>query len=197
MPPATTVNCSLIEGAERDTTQDWLVPRSAVPTVSQLEARIDEAVVIARASEEGVREVGEMAVDAARQARRAAQAAEESARAAAAARDAAGPPAAATGARAAGPVSDTAPPQKGGGPVSSPPAGGGEDEQPPVRVESETAGAEVEEKAAPVPQPRFEERFRRFSERADRLSGRLRRLGAHPSHVAGPSVGAVRRRGDG
>jgi hypothetical protein len=41
--------------------------------------------VIARASEDGVREVGEMALDAARQARRAAEAAEGSARAAAAA----------------------------------------------------------------------------------------------------------------
>ena len=59
------------------------MPRGAVPTVGELEARIDEALVIARASEEGVREVGEMALDAARQARRAAEAA-ESARAAAA-----------------------------------------------------------------------------------------------------------------
>ncbi|HET7121215.1 MAG TPA: hypothetical protein VFI17_08190 [Solirubrobacterales bacterium] len=53
-----------------------------MPTLSQLEARIDEALVIARASEDGVREVGEMALDAARQARRAAEAAERSARAA-------------------------------------------------------------------------------------------------------------------
>ncbi|MFL5896885.1 MAG: hypothetical protein ACJ76D_00235 [Solirubrobacterales bacterium] len=58
------------------------MPRGSVPLVSQLEARIDEAVVIARASEAGVREVGEMALDAARQARRAAEAAEASARAA-------------------------------------------------------------------------------------------------------------------
>lgn len=68
---------------ERDTTQDWALPRGGVPLVGELEARIDEAVVIARASEEGVREVGEMALDAARQARRAAEAAENSARAAA------------------------------------------------------------------------------------------------------------------
>lgn len=60
------------------------MPRGVVPTVAELEARIDEALVIARASEEGVREVGEMAIGAARQARRAAEAAEESARAAAA-----------------------------------------------------------------------------------------------------------------
>lgn len=58
------------------------MPRSAVPTVAELEARIEEALVIARSSENGVREVGEMALDAARQARRAAEAAEASARAA-------------------------------------------------------------------------------------------------------------------
>jgi len=72
-----------MEGNERDRTQDWLIPRGTVPTLSQLEARIDEAVVLSRASEEGVREVGEMALEAARQARRAAEAAEDSARAAA------------------------------------------------------------------------------------------------------------------
>lgn len=76
MPPAATVNCSLIEGTQRDNTEDWIVPRAAVPTIAELEARIDEALVIARASEEGVREVGEMAVEAAREAKRAADAAE-------------------------------------------------------------------------------------------------------------------------
>lgn len=60
------------------------MPRTAVPTVDELEARIDEALAIALASEDGVHEVGEMALDAARQARRAAEAAEESAQAAAA-----------------------------------------------------------------------------------------------------------------
>lgn len=53
-----------------------------MPTVSQLEARIDEALVVARASEEGVREVGEIALDAARQARRAAEMAESASAAA-------------------------------------------------------------------------------------------------------------------
>jgi hypothetical protein len=76
LPPAATVNCSLIEGTQRDNTEDWIVPRAAVPTIAELEARIDEALVIARASEEGVREVGEMAVEAARDAKRAADAAE-------------------------------------------------------------------------------------------------------------------------
>ncbi len=59
------------------------MPRGSVPLVGELETRIDEALVIARASEEGVREVGAMALDAARQARRAAEAAEASANAAA------------------------------------------------------------------------------------------------------------------
>ena len=81
MPPAATVNCSLIEGTQRDNTEDWIVPRAAVPTIAELEERIDEALVIARASEEGVREVGEMAIEAAREARRAADAAEEAVRA--------------------------------------------------------------------------------------------------------------------
>ncbi|MGN6217162.1 MAG: hypothetical protein ACTHN7_09445 [Solirubrobacterales bacterium] len=76
-----------IEESERDNTQDWIVPRGTVPLVSELEARIDEALVIARASEEGVREVGEMALDAARQARRAAEAAEAASAAAVAARE--------------------------------------------------------------------------------------------------------------
>jgi hypothetical protein len=76
LPPAATVNCSLIEGTQRDNTEDWIVPRTAVPTIAELEARIDEALVIARASEEGVREVGEMAIEAAREAKRAADAAE-------------------------------------------------------------------------------------------------------------------------
>lgn len=79
MPPAATVNCSLIEGTQRDNTEDWIVPRAAVPTIAELEARIDEALVIARASEEGVREVGEMAIEAAREAKRAADAAEAAA----------------------------------------------------------------------------------------------------------------------
>ncbi|HEU4598410.1 MAG TPA: hypothetical protein VFS26_01560 [Solirubrobacterales bacterium] len=71
-----------IEGSQRDNTEDWVVPSGSVPTLGQLEARIDEALVIARASEAGVREVGEMALDAARRAGEAARAAEESARAA-------------------------------------------------------------------------------------------------------------------
>jgi hypothetical protein len=92
--------------SERDSTQDWIVPRGSVPTIGELEARIDEAVVIARASEEGVREVGEIALDAANQAKRAAEMAEASARAAKEA-------------------------VQGGFPKSAPPAGRDAAEQPP------------------------------------------------------------------
>jgi uncharacterized membrane protein len=163
-----------MEGIERDRTEDWVIPRGTVPTLNQLEARIDEALVIARASEDGVREVGEMALDAARQARRAAEAAEKSAEAAVEARDGARRP--------AGPVAAGDPPplpvakaSSGAVPPTAPPAGGG---------------------VAPPAQPRFEVRFRSFTERADRVSERLRRIGAHPGHSAGPSVGAGRQRGD-
>jgi hypothetical protein len=75
-----------MEGAERDSTQDWLVPAgSAPPLLSELELRIDEALAIARASEEAVTEVGNMALDAARQAHRAAGLAESASAAALAA----------------------------------------------------------------------------------------------------------------
>ena len=115
MPPPARLNCAVIEGAQRDTTQDWIVPRGTVPTVAELEARIDEAVVIARVSEDGVREVGAMALDAAKQARRAAEMAESASAAAVEAASKAGGP--------AGPVPDLVPPSLSGwSPKSAPPA---------------------------------------------------------------------------
>jgi len=76
--------------AERDSTQEWLLPAGArPPLVGELEARIDEAMTIARSSEEAVRvigaqaaEIGAQAVDAASQARRAAELAERASEAA-------------------------------------------------------------------------------------------------------------------
>jgi hypothetical protein len=66
-----------MEAAERDSTEDWLIPEgSAPPLLSELEARIDEALVIARASEKAAVEIGAAALDAAQQARRAAEIAE-------------------------------------------------------------------------------------------------------------------------
>ncbi len=66
-----------MEAAERDSTQDWLLPEGAAPPLlSELEQRIDEALIIAKASEKAVMTVGEAALDAAQQARRAADLAE-------------------------------------------------------------------------------------------------------------------------
>jgi hypothetical protein len=155
-----------IEGSQRDTTQDWVVPQRAVPTLAELEARIDEALVIARASEEGVGMVGEVALDAARQARRAAEAAEESARAAVQASSAAADEVAQASSGPAGPVTDLVPPPAAGAagaassgwsPKSVPPTGRGAGEGPVAR--------EV------VIDP-----LRRFNERADAVAERLRKL---------------------
>jgi hypothetical protein len=66
-----------MDGAERDSTQDWLVPAEAAPPLlGELELKVDEAVAIARASADAVDVVGEAALDAAQQARRAAELAE-------------------------------------------------------------------------------------------------------------------------
>jgi hypothetical protein len=162
-----------IEASERDNTQDWIVPRGAVPTVDELEARIDEALAIALASEDGVHEVGEMALDAARQARRAAEAAEESAQAAAAigsatraaltAAASAPQRAAAREPVAAGPVSDSGLSLSGESSESSPPAGGGGVGQPP--------GEETAIAREVVIDP-----LARFNARADAIAARLRKL---------------------
>ncbi len=72
-----------MESAERDDTQDWLLPEGAAPPLlSELEGRIDEALIIAKASEKAVMAVGDAALDAAQQARRAAEMAERAAEAA-------------------------------------------------------------------------------------------------------------------
>jgi hypothetical protein len=66
-----------VEGAERDSTQDWLLPESkAPPRLAELALRVDEALAIARASERAVNVVGDAALEAAKQARRAAELAE-------------------------------------------------------------------------------------------------------------------------
>jgi len=66
-----------MEASERDSTQDWMLPESSgPPLLSELERRIDEAVTIARSSERAVIAVGDAALDAAQQARRAAEIAE-------------------------------------------------------------------------------------------------------------------------
>lgn len=66
-----------MEAAERDDTQDWLLPEGSGPLLlSELEERIDEALIVAKASEKAVMAVGDAALDAAEQARRAADLAE-------------------------------------------------------------------------------------------------------------------------
>ena len=66
-----------MEDAERDSTQDWLIPEgSGPPLLSELERRIDEALIVAKASERAAIVVGDAALDAAQQARRAAEIAE-------------------------------------------------------------------------------------------------------------------------
>lgn len=66
-----------MEGDAPDDTRDWLIPeRSRPPLIGELVGKIEEAVAIARASEAAVMTVGEAALDAAQQARRAADLAE-------------------------------------------------------------------------------------------------------------------------
>jgi hypothetical protein len=62
-----------VENGGRDSTDDWRLPaRSLPPTIAELEARIDEALVIARSSEAAVISVGAAAIESAEQAKRAA-----------------------------------------------------------------------------------------------------------------------------
>lgn len=82
-----------MEGSERDDTQDWVLPEAAVPPLlSELEERIDEALIIAKASEKAAIEIGDAALDAAAQARRAADLAERASEAALSASPAPAPP---------------------------------------------------------------------------------------------------------
>jgi hypothetical protein len=66
-----------MEADERDSPSDWVLQGDArPPLVSELVARIDEALATARASEAAVMTVGAAAIDAAEQAKRAAELAE-------------------------------------------------------------------------------------------------------------------------
>jgi type IV secretory pathway VirJ component len=77
-----------MEAAASDSTEDWLLPEQArPPLIGELEQRIDLALATARASEAAVTTVGEAALDAAKQARRAAELAERASVAALEARD--------------------------------------------------------------------------------------------------------------
>lgn len=66
-----------MDAAERDSTEDWLLPAgSAPPLLRELEQKVDVALAIARSSEQAVSKVGDAALEAAQQARRAAELAE-------------------------------------------------------------------------------------------------------------------------
>jgi hypothetical protein len=66
-----------MEASERDSTREWELPEEArPPLLSELVARIDEALATARASEAAVMTVGAAAIDAAEQAKHAAELAE-------------------------------------------------------------------------------------------------------------------------
>jgi hypothetical protein len=66
-----------MEAAAHDSTEDWLLPeQTRPPLIGELEQRVDLALATARASEAAVEKVGEAALDAAKQARRAAELAE-------------------------------------------------------------------------------------------------------------------------
>jgi hypothetical protein len=66
--------------AERDSTQDWLLPAAARPaTMHELERRVDVALAVARSAEATALEIGAAAFDAAKQAQRAAEFAERAA----------------------------------------------------------------------------------------------------------------------
>jgi hypothetical protein len=160
-----------MEGTERDSTQDWLLPEgSAPPLLVDLELRVDEALAVARASEEAVGAVGAAAIDAAQQARRAAELAERASEAAlsvsraGAARlpEEVGQAAAASTPVAAGPAIVASPPEPVG----------------PVAPAS----------------PAVDASLRSFSERADRVVARLRALERRSRRPAGSSAAAGHRR---
>ena len=159
------------EGTERDSTQDWLLPEgSAPPLLADLELRIDEALAIARASEEAVGAVGVAAIDAAKQARRAAELAERASEAALSVSRASAP----RPAEAAGRVAVASPAEDFD--QSARP-------RPPEPVGPVSAAGPVNDAS-----------LRNFSERADRVVARLRALERRPRRPAGSNAAAGHRR---
>jgi hypothetical protein len=77
LPPERGLDSMPMATAERDSTEEWLLPESArPPLLSELEARIEEAMATAKATESAVVTIGAAAIDAAEQARYAAELAE-------------------------------------------------------------------------------------------------------------------------
>jgi hypothetical protein len=162
-----------MEGSERDNTQDWLLPEGAAPPLlGELELRIDEALAIARASEAAVGVVGEAAIDAAKQARRAAELAERASEAALGASRAA---------VARQPVGTSQPSTASPSGVIFGPA--------PLAPLPEVASS------APASSPLGDASLRRFSERADRVVARLRALERLPRAGTSSAAAGHRRPG--
>jgi len=148
LPPRPALDFGPMENGERDSTQDWVVPTEAAPPLlGELELKVDEALAVARASEDAVSAVGAAALDAAEQARRAAELAE---RASAAALDASR----AVATREA--------------PASPPPPAA----RPALPASAGEANGSPEPARPAGPDP--DEALRRFVERADRVAARLR-----------------------
>jgi len=140
-----------MEGAERDSTQDWLVPAGAAPPLlSELELKVDAALAIAKASEAGVSAVGEAALDAARQARRAAELAES---------------ASAVALEASRAVHAAPPVEAAPSPPLEPEGAPGAGAPPAPELEPAASAG-----------PDLDGGLLRFTERADRVSARLRAL---------------------
>lgn len=160
-----------MEASERDSTDEWAIPESRGPLlIGEIEGKVDVAIAIARAAEEGVQEVGEAAIDAAKQALRAAEMAEAASAAAAEARDAV--------------ATSLPPPQpsQSDGRASSDALS--EPAQPPVATEPRP----------PAPPLTGEARMRRFTERCERVSARLRALERRPGSPAAASAAEAPRR---
>jgi hypothetical protein len=98
-----------VSATERDTTDDWQI-QAPIPTMAQLEERVDEAIAIARASEAAAISIGDIAIESAEQARRAADLAAKASAAASEGARRAGVADAASGGPAspAGPLDPTA-----------------------------------------------------------------------------------------
>jgi nucleoid-associated protein YgaU len=162
------------EGVERDTTDDWRIePTKAPATVAELEARIDAAMVTARAAEEAAMEMGAAGLEAAEQARRAAELAE---RASAAASHAASEAAAAAESAAASRAAAAPSPA-----LNAAPAGAAPD--PSGRPDFK-ARPSARDPRRPDP---FEERITAFRLRAEKVMIRLQKLEAGMDPGSGPT----------
>jgi hypothetical protein len=195
-----------VEASQRDSTQDWEIPKGRGPLlVGEIELRVDEALAIARASEEGVKEIGAAAIDAARQARRAAELAESASAAAVearetvarTAREAIAAASVGSGAGIGTPGGATMGEGRGEAPV--PEAAAREAASQPRDAEGD-ASPSPDRGPDPSPQPQRltgEARLRHFTDRCDRVSARLRALERRPGAPAPASAAEGRRRGAG